>query len=125
MKQLFIIALLLLSINLYGKKTGITLPTMYPHFGSSAPAQATPGTAPVRLISSAKAIYDGSSFVAYDSSSYKYSSNRGGLLDLDYTDNFLDFDESVYFKYDTDENLYKNTFRYTQSFSASDSAFRF
>ena len=44
-----------------------------------------------------------------------------GLLDLDYTDNFLDFDESVYFKYDTDENLYKNTFRYTQSFSANNS----
>lgn len=121
MKQLSTIALLLLSINLYGKKTGITLPTMYPHFGSSAPAQATPGTAPVRLISSTKAIYDGSSFVAYDSSNYKYSSNRGGLLDLDYTDNFLDFDESVYFKYAPSENLYKSTFRYTQSFSANNS----
>ncbi len=116
MKKIFTLAAVLFSCMGYGKTTGITIPTLYPHFGSSRPDY-NAGGMPIRLTAKVKTIFDGSQYQFFDSSTYSYSSGRGGILDLDYQDNFLDFDLSVYYQYDPSLQAYMPVRRYTQSFN--------
>jgi hypothetical protein len=71
----------------------------------------------IRLIAAAKANFDGFDYIPFDSSTYIYTNGRGGILDLDYTDNFVNFDDSYYYEYDKRTNSYNNSFHYIQSFN--------
>lgn len=118
MKKIFTFAFVLFSCIAYGKTTGITIPTLYPHFGSSQPNN-NMGAVSVRLVSKVKTLFDGNAYHPFDSSAYSYSNGRGGILDLDYEDNFLNFDNSVYHEYDEALQGYKNVRRYTQTFNGA------
>lgn len=120
MKKIVTIASILVSSIATAKTTGITIPTMYPHFGSSQPPGNNMGIAPIRLISKVKTLYDGTIYRPFDSATYNYSNGRGGILDLDYDDKFLNYDNSVFYEYDEASQQYKNVRRYTQTFNSAD-----
>lgn len=118
MRKFFTLASVLFSCIAAAKTTGITIPTMYPHFGSSQPAN-NMGGVPIRLISKVKTLYDGNVYRPFDSSTYSYSNGRGGILDLDYDDKFLNYDNSIFYEYDESQQSYKNVRRYSQTFNSA------
>jgi hypothetical protein len=104
------------------KNTIITFPTLYPHMGNGEMPNGMPPSGSgqyIRLAAAAKSVFDGTNFVPFDSTTYTYSSGRGGLLDMDYTDLFSNFDYSIYYEYDVANNVYNNAGKCLQTFTAA------
>lgn len=101
------------------KTTGITIPNIIPHYGSGG-TFITPGVVNSRLIQQTYLTFNGTVFLPFDSTTYNYSSGRGGELSIDdMDDNFINFDESITYLFNPDNNAYRNQFHRTQTFNAA------
>ena len=96
MKNIYscLLALLVLPSVALAKSTGISVPNIFPHYGSGSAGNVV-GSNQSRIIAQTYLVFDGSAFVPVDSITYSYSFGRGGQLSTDdFNDNFVSFDES-------------------------------
>ena len=93
MKKIYscLLAFFALSSGANAKTTGISIPNIFPHYGSGG-LSAPGGNTQSRIIGQTYLEYKGSTFVPFDSITYSYSYGRGGQLsDDDLNDNFVSF----------------------------------
>ncbi|RYZ54914.1 MAG: T9SS type A sorting domain-containing protein [Sphingobacteriales bacterium] len=114
--------LLALPVVSQGKTTTLSVPTIFPHYGSGA-AVIFPGANHSRIIGKASFVYINGVLTPMDSASYSYSFGRGGQLSTDDMDDaFVNFDESITYLYDAGVGNYAAKQKRFQSFNASGKA---
>lgn len=130
MKNIYslLIAALVISSEAGGKTTGVSVPNIFPHYGSgsSGGAGQSPGSQYSRIAGVTYLKYSGFAMVPVDSTTYAYSFGRGGeLSDDDLNDNFVSFDESWTYLYNPDKAEYRNQFRRKQTFSPANKVMKY
>jgi|GEM_PF-1563322 len=110
--------LLMFPLLATAKSTSISVPNIFPHYGSNH-AVVFPGLTS-RIIAKAYHKYTGGAFVPVDSTTYSYLSNaRGGQLSKeDMSDNFVRFDTSIIYGYSAAAGGYFQKLRRSQSFTS-------
>ena len=119
MKNIYscLLALLVLPSVALAKSTGISVPNIFPHYGSGSAGNVV-GSNQSRIIAQTYLVFDGSAFVPVDSITYSYSFGRGGQLSTDdFNDNFVSFDESYTYLFNPAINAYRNQFHRKQEFN--------
>ena len=130
MKNIYslLIAALVISSQAGGKTTGVSVPNIFPHYGSgsSGGAGQSPGSQYSRITGVTYLEYNGFAMVPVDSTTYAYSFGRGGeLSDDDLNDNFVSFDESWTYLYNPSLAGYRNQFRRKQIFSPTNKVMKY
>lgn len=119
MKKIYscLLAFLAISSGTTAKTTGISVPNIFPHFGSGGLA-APSGNTQSRIIGQTYLQYNGSAYVPVDSITYSYAFGRGGQLsDDDFNDNFVSFDHSYTYVFDQAQNAYSPLYHRFQEFN--------
>jgi hypothetical protein len=122
MKNLYFLLFALLAVSSfsYAKTTGVSIPNIFPHYGSGGTSNAPiiPGATKSRIIAQTFLTFDGAGHTPIDSITYTYSSGRGGqLADDELNDNFVSFDESITYLFNPTLNTYRNQFHRQQTFN--------
>jgi hypothetical protein len=118
MKNIYscLLALLALPSVALTKTTGISVPNIFPHYGSGGSNNV--GNTQSRIIGQTYLVFDGSAFVPVDSTTYSYSFGRGGQLSTDdFNDNFVSFDDSHTYLFNPALNTYRSQFHRIQTFN--------
>ena len=104
----------LLSFFAQGKVTGISVPNLFPHFGSGLNS---PVASNSRIIGQTFLKFSGGSFLPFDSITYSYSFGRGGSLSDEMDDHYVNFDNSITYLYEQTNGVYRYQFHRSQNYS--------
>ncbi len=101
---------------------GVDVEGTFPHFSSLTIGDGAANVTHFRLTSKTYAKHDGTSFVAVDSTTYKYGYGRGGDVTVEEPniDQEILFDESYTYQYVPVTDMYINKLKRTQQFNADD-----
>jgi hypothetical protein len=119
MKKIYSLLFALLVVaSASAKTTSVTIPNMFPYYGPGV----MQGLLTSRIIGYAHLKHNGTSFIPVDSTTYSYTFGRGGLLNQEeMDDNFVRFDDSYTYRYDSVMG-YVNRYHRFQSFNSVNDA---
>lgn len=112
------VALCCISMMTTAKTSSIGIPGLYPYFNTTvAPSSGSPSLS--RITAKASSRWINGSMQPYDSVTYTYSMGRGGALDDEYQDNFVNFETSNSYVYDRISGQYVNKMYRFQDYHSS------
>lgn len=112
------LAVMLMFYAAESKTSSVSVPSLYPYFGGNLPANNPSTGTPSRIIGSAYSEYDGSKWQEVDSITYSYAFGRGGELNEEYEDDFVNFENSYTYWFEKTTGTYVKRFHRSQTYNA-------
>lgn len=121
MKKIYtsFIAFSCISIVAMAKTSSIGIPGLYPYFNTTVAPSSPGGTSLSRIIAKSSSTWANGVLQPSDSNTYTYSMGRGGWLNDEYQDNFVNFETSNTYVYDITTGQYINKMYRFQDYHAS------
>lgn len=118
MKRWLLFGFLGASISVLAKTTETNFPSIFPFYGTGTSVVVFPGLYQSRILAQSYHLFHNGNWVSQDSTIYTYSNGRGGQLTKeDLQDDYVGFDESIQFKFDTIDQFFQPIIRRFQSFN--------
>lgn len=122
MKKIYttFIAISCITMLAYAKTSSFGVPGLFPYFNNTIPPPSSPGgTTLTRIIARSSYKWINGSLQPSDSDSYTYSMGRGGLLNDEYEDDFVNFETSTTYVYDVTTASFVNKMYRFQDYHTS------